>query len=89
MGKTTLVELFSKDFDHYIYLNLEEKDSARLFTEDYPFEDLLAGIFFKAGVSQDNHKRTLIFIDEIQNVPQAVQALRYFVSIPYNTSCSN
>ena len=78
VGKTTLVELFSKDFDNYIYLNLEEKDSARLFAEDYPFEDLLAGIFFKAGISQDRHKRTLIFIDEIQNEPKAVQALRYF-----------
>ncbi len=78
VGKTTLVELFAKEFDSYIYLNLEEKENAALFAADYSFEDLLAGIFFKANVSQDRDKRTLIFIDEIQNEPKAVQTLRYF-----------
>ncbi len=78
VGKTTLVELFAKEFDTYIYLNLEEKENAELFAADYSFEDLLAGIFFKANVSQDRYKRTLIFIDEIQNEPKAVQTLRYF-----------
>lgn len=78
VGKTTLVELFAKDFDTYIYMNLEEKESADLFAADYSFDDLLAGIYFKANIAQDAHKRTLIFIDEIQNEPKAVQALRYF-----------
>ena len=64
MGKTTLVELFAKEFDVYIYLNLEVKEDAALFAADYSFEDLLAGIFFRANVSQDVTKRTLIFIDE-------------------------
>lgn len=72
-----MVELFAKDFDTYIYLNLEEKENAQLFAADYSFEDLLAGIFYKANVSQ-NTERTLIFIDEIQNEPKAVQTLRYF-----------
>lgn len=78
VGKTTLVELFAKDFDTYIYLNLEEKENAELFAADYSFEDLLAGIYFKANKQQDENKRTLIFIDEIQNEPKAVQVLRYF-----------
>lgn len=78
VGKTTLVELFAKEFDTYIYLNLEEKETAELFAADYSFEDLLAGIYFKAKEKQDTHKRTLIFIDEIQNEPEAVQTLRYF-----------
>jgi predicted AAA+ superfamily ATPase len=26
VGKTTAVDIFSKDFDHYISLNLEKKD---------------------------------------------------------------
>lgn len=77
VGKTTLVKMFAKDFDNYVYLNLEENDNARLFTADVSFEDLLAGIFFKAGISQGS-SRTLIFIDEIQSVPKAVQTLRYF-----------
>lgn len=77
VGKTTLVKMFAEDFDNYIYLNLEEKENAELFAADYAFDDLLSGIFFKANVRQDN-KRTLIFIDEIQNEPKAVQTLRYF-----------
>ncbi len=78
VGKTTLVELFAKDFDSYIYLNLEEKRNAELFVDEFSFEDMLSGIFLQANVSQDSNKRTLIFIDEIQNEPRAVQALRYF-----------
>ena len=78
VGKTTLVELFAKEFDTYIYLNLEEQENAALFAADYSFDDLLAGIFFKANKMQGENRRTLIFIDEIQNEPKAVQALRYF-----------
>lgn len=77
VGKTTLVEMFAADFEHYIYLNLEEKDNAELFATDSTFDDLLAGIFFKAKLPVDS-PRTLIFIDEIQTEPKAVQALRYF-----------
>lgn len=77
VGKTTLVEMFAADFDHYIYLNLEEKDNAELFATDSTFDDLLAGIFFKAKLPVDS-PRTLIFIDEIQTEPKGVQALRYF-----------
>ena len=75
VGKTTLVKMFAADFDHYIYLNLEEKEDAELFAADSSFDDLLVGIFFKANIPIDS-SRTLIFIDEIQNVPKAVQALR-------------
>ena len=78
VGKTTLVKMFAKEFDTYIYLNLEEKESAELFAADYSFEDLLAGIYLKANEPLDFGKRTLIFIDEIQNEPKAVQTLRYF-----------
>lgn len=77
VGKTTLVKMFAADFDHYIYLNLEEKEHAELFAADSSFDDLLVGIFFKANIPIDS-SRTLIFIDEIQNEPKAVQALRYF-----------
>jgi uncharacterized protein len=78
VGKTTLVRLFAREFDTFIYMNLEEKENAELFAADYSFEDLQAGIYLKANVLQDSSKRTLIFIDEIQNEPKAVQTLRYF-----------
>ncbi len=78
VGKTTLVNLFAQEFDTYIYLNLEERENALLFAADYSFNDLLTGIFFKENVEQPSGGRILIFIDEIQNEPRAVQSLRYF-----------
>ena len=77
VGKTTLVKIFAEEFDVFINLNLEEKVNAALFTMDVSFEDLLAGIYAKAGIKMEN-QRTLIFIDEIQNVSDAVKVLRYF-----------
>lgn len=77
VGKTTLVKIFAEEFDVFINLNLEEKVNADLFTMDVSFEDLLEGIYAKAGIKMEN-QRTLIFIDEIQNVPDAVKVLRYF-----------
>ncbi len=31
VGKTTAVEMFSKDFDQYVYLNLEKYEDANIF----------------------------------------------------------
>ena len=77
VGKTTLVETFAKDFEIFISLNLEEKENALLFADNISFEDLLAGIYAKNRMRMED-KRTLIFIDEIQSVPNAVKMLRYF-----------
>ncbi len=30
VGKTTAVDIFSKDFDQYLYLNLEKKEEAEV-----------------------------------------------------------
>lgn len=77
VGKTTLVTIFSKEFDNYLYLNLEKKAEADLFTQQRPINELLESLFF---IKQKRKKpgTTLIFIDEIQNSPQAVALLRYF-----------
>ncbi|MDR0987979.1 MAG: AAA family ATPase [Prevotellaceae bacterium] len=77
VGKTTLVELFAQEFDAFINLNLEEQSHARLFRGTTSTDDLLRGIYAKAGIPMDK-QRTLIFIDEIQQVPEAVQSLRFF-----------
>jgi predicted AAA+ superfamily ATPase len=77
VGKTTAVEMFSKEFDQYISLNLEKEEERQLFETSYPFQDLLMALFFYAG--KERHAgRTLIFIDEIQNAPKAIALLRYF-----------
>lgn len=77
VGKTTAVEMFAKEFDQYIALNLEREEERKIFETSYPFQDLLMALFFYAGKEQTSG-RTLIFIDEIQNAPRAIALLRYF-----------
>ena len=77
VGKTTAIEMFSKDFDQYISLNLEKATERELFEKEYPFTDLLTSLFLYARKKRSG-VRTLIFIDEIQNSPKAVALLRYF-----------
>jgi uncharacterized protein len=77
VGKTTAVDLFSKDFDQYIYLNLEKEEQRDIFERQYPFDDLLTTLFIFAQKQRSGGK-TLLFIDEIQNSPKAIALLRYF-----------
>jgi len=77
VGKTSVVNLFAKKFDKYIYLNLDRPEDLALFGPDYPFQDLVDVIFFTKGVEKKAGK-TLLFIDEIQNSSKAVNLLRYF-----------
>ena len=77
VGKTTAVNLFSEQFDQYLYLNLELKEERGIFEQDYPIEELIQAIFFY----KDQVKRKgkiLVFIDEIQTCPSAVSYLRFF-----------
>ena len=77
VGKTTAVEIFSKDFDQYIYLNLEKNEDSEIFNHGLPVEDLIQSIYLSKNVAPSQGK-TIIFIDEIQNSPQAIAQLRYF-----------
>jgi uncharacterized protein len=77
VGKTTLVNGFAKDFDQYIYLNLEEPQDADIFESNEVFDKLLTAIFFYKN-SRREGRRTLIFIDEIQYSAKSVKQLRYF-----------
>jgi uncharacterized protein len=77
VGKTTVVQMFSKEFDQYIYLNLEKEEHREIFEMNYPFADLLTSLFMLFQKKRNGGK-TLIFIDEIQNSPKAIALLRYF-----------
>ncbi len=77
VGKTTLVDIFSKSFNKYLYLNLENKEEWEIFENSTSITELLASLFFIKGIPLDEPK-VLIFIDEIQNSPKAVAWLRYF-----------
>jgi len=77
VGKTTLVNIFSSNFEQYIYLNLEKNEDKNLFEKNDNIKNIVEAIFYLKE-KQYNIKNTLIFIDEIQESPKAVEYLRYF-----------
>ena len=76
VGKTTLVREFSREFDNYIELNLERSADRRLFQINDVRQILNAAFLLKNLVLKPG--TTLLFIDEIQESPEAIQQLRYF-----------
>jgi uncharacterized protein len=77
VGKTTLVNLFAREFKEFISLNLEKEKEKAIFENSKTISELISAIFFikEKPLSTEN---TLIFIDEIQNSVKAVSWLRYF-----------
>lgn len=73
VGKTTVVNEFSKQFDNYLPLNLEKQEASRLFDLPVPLKDLMPLLFAHCGVVR-KEGRTLLFIDEIQNSAKAISA---------------
>ncbi len=78
VGKTTLVDEFSKRYDVYIKLNLEQSADALIFSKSDNVKEIYQYLCVQRKVVVDPGKRTLLFIDEIQNEPKAVGLLRYF-----------
>jgi uncharacterized protein len=77
VGKTTAINEFGKTYKQYIYLNLDRKEDALVFENYTKFSDLVNNIFFLKNKSIEIPE-TLIFIDEIQAMPEAINLLRYF-----------
>jgi len=78
VGKTTVVNELAKNFRQYIYLNLETTSGKTLFEDGSDINVLVQSIFLSAGKDFADRSNTLLFIDEIQAVPGAVNQLRYF-----------
>lgn len=77
VGKTTLVKVFSKQFKHFIHLNLELLEDKKLFEQGNDVKLLLQRILLRNNITEDLNN-TLLFIDEIQESPEAISMLRYF-----------
>jgi len=78
VGKTTVVNIFAEQYEQYIYLNLEQSGKDLGFTDYGKVNDLLEKIFFLNNKDIGKLNTTLLFIDEIQEVPGALNMLRYF-----------
>ena len=77
VGKTTAVEMFSKQFKHSVFLNMEDPTHRQLFRETLSFKDRISAVLLSGSVPKDSTD-ILVFIDEIQECSQAVTTLRYF-----------
>lgn len=77
VGKSTLVQQFAQEFRHFIPLNLEKKNHQRFFEGLSNAHQIMEAVFLSTNTPKDAGP-VLMFIDEIQESPQAIQMLRYF-----------
>lgn len=78
VGKTTLINDFSKKYKHFIFLNLEKTADKKLLEEYDDVETIVEALFLANNIPSTDLADTLLFIDEIQEMPKAIQLLRYF-----------
>lgn len=79
VGKTWLMKEFGKTcFQKSAYINFERnKRMQQLFSGDFDIDRILQGLAVESDVEIDP-ENTLIILDEIQEVPEALQSLKYF-----------
>lgn len=78
VGKTHSVRTLGKTFDQLIEINFElTRDAKKIFEKDLKPERILNELTLFSGKKIEPGK-TLLFLDEVQEAPEAIQALRYF-----------
>lgn len=79
IGKTYIINEFCKnEFEDYIYINLMEKQSiVKIFEEDSDFETKVKKIELELN-RKIIAKKTIVFIDEIQESEKAISYLKAF-----------
>jgi predicted AAA+ superfamily ATPase len=78
VGNTTLVKEFARSYTYAILLNLENPSDLNTFNQYAQVRALLESLFLTNNISIGSISETLLFIDEIQESPKAIQMLRYF-----------
>ena len=91
VGKTWLMKEFGRQaYEDTVYINFDSNSiMAELFAPDLDTERLIMGLELYAGRKIDPEKSLLIF-DEVQEVPRALTALKYFYenAPQYNIVCA-
>lgn len=79
VGKTWLMKTFgAAEFEKCAYINFDRnKRMQQLFSGDFNVDRILQGLAIESGVEIEPWN-TLIILDEVQEVPAALQALKYF-----------
>jgi predicted AAA+ superfamily ATPase len=77
VGKTTVVRELGKQCKQFIYLNLELTEDRKPFEQFTNVSTLLQTVFLLKNKLLSEKEDTLLFIDEIQEHPPALNILRY------------
>ena len=79
VGKTWLMKEFGeKFFQKVAYINFDDNTRMeKLFEEDFDIERIIQGLKIESGINIEA-SNTLIILDEIQETPKALKALKYF-----------
>lgn len=79
VGKTWLMREFGRtEFESCAYINFDRNERMKqLFSGDFDVDRILRGLSIESEVEIEPDK-TLIILDEIQEVPAALQSLKYF-----------
>lgn len=77
VGKTTLVKEFAKTYKNSIFLNLEKSSDVAYFNNFDEAKTLVESLLLSRNISIASIGETLLFIDEVQESPRAIQMLRY------------
>ena len=79
VGKTWLLHEFSRrEYQQEAYVNCRKNDLAKqIFTQDFNIDRILRALRALTGVDI-TPGNTLIVLDEIQDIPEALESLKYF-----------
>src|SRR3989304_8516638 len=78
VGKTTLIQHFAQTYAYKIFLNLEKVADKQYFNKYKEVKVLTDALLLSYNIPSDALSKTLLFIDEIQESPEAINQLRYF-----------
>lgn len=78
VGKTTLIREFAQSYKKSILLNLELPNDIDYFNQFKEVSILVQALFIAHNIPTKDKCETLLFIDEIQESPEAISLLRYF-----------
>lgn len=78
VGKTYIVRELAKDFKHFVEINFEKNpDIRQFFDQNLDSVRICTNLSAYFGIPVIEGK-TLLFFDEIQSCPRAIQSLRFF-----------
>ena len=79
VGKTFIIDKFAKEnYENYIYMNFDENPGYKaIFDGELDVENLIKQISLRVPNANIIPNKTIIFLDEIQNCPNARTALKF------------